>query len=513
MRNNKIIRNLTIILAVLSVFLIATYLTFSLIGIFNNNYGINILFAILVPTVLVILSLLLAEYRSQIVTIRQLENENTYNLGSPNHFYNSYFFEKKVNKLLKKRAYRNLDARIIAFTFSNNIVSKGASRNEFVVSFLGLISKYLTVEFGPSNHNSKLPYSFCYYHGVFLFFMFGNNHEIESTINRIENALYEIAKTNQFNIYVQPFFGIASINREKINLIETIDHSIYARDRAEKRYETSYFYDDSSSNNITNDLDEIRNAIDENEFVVYYQPKFYLKTKQFISTEALVRWNSKKYGLLPPSKFIEIAEISGLIHQIDNYVLEQVCKDIHENKLKGRRNLPVSVNFSMQEFYDNKFIEEVLMICQKYNVPTSMIQIEVTESTSQINKFMSTSIINKLKNLGFRILMDDFGTGFSNIENLMLLPFDAVKLDRSYIERIVNDSKAFELVKLLILFCKNNKLEVIAEGVDDQEQIDVLSKLGCDTIQGFYYSKPIPKDELDKFILPNGNKFEKIRKE
>jgi len=513
MKKNRYLRNLSIILGAIAIVLIVSYIIMAVIGFLDRLPHVNVIFAIAVPTILVILSLLFASYRSRQMAIRQLEIENEYNLGLPNHFFNSYFFEQQVKKFLKRRVYRELSPRLIAFTFSNNTVSKNTSRNQFIISFLGHVSRYLTKEFGPQNKNSKYPFSFCYYHGVFLLFMFGNDHEIEMIINKVENAMYEIAKDNQLNIYVQPFFGVANVDRDEKAIVVAIDHALFARNRAEKRYETSYFYNEvTTSNNITNDTEEIRKALDENEFVVFYQPKFSLKTGKFISTEALVRWNSKKYGLLPPSKFIEIAETSGLIHLIDDYVLEHVCMDIRENKAKGRRNLPVSVNFSMQEFYDTYFIDEILTICQKYNVPTSMIQIEITESTSQTNQFMSTSIINKLKTVGFRILMDDFGTGFSNIENLMLLPFDAVKLDRSYIERIVSDSKSRELVKFLILLCKNNKMEVIAEGVDSQQQVNVLKSLGCDTIQGYYYSKPIPKAELDKFILPGGNTFEKRKK-
>jgi len=329
MKKNRRLKIASLVLAIGSAIVITAYIILAILNVFDRTVITDIVFAVLTPTFLVCPALTFAAYRANTVAVHQLERENEYNLGMPNHFYNSYFFELEVQRLLRKRAYRGLTPRLIGFTFSNNTVSKNSSRNEFIVSFLGHISRYLTIEFGPENNNYPYPFSFCYYHGVFLLFMYGNEHDIENTINKIENAMYQIAEDNQLNIYVQPFFGIATINREETTLVKAIDHALFARTRAEKRYETSYYYDESASNNnVTTDIEEIKQALKDNEFVVYYQPKFSLTTQRFNSTEALVRWNSPKYGLLPPSKFIDAAENSGLIHLIDDYVLERVCMDI-----------------------------------------------------------------------------------------------------------------------------------------------------------------------------------------
>ena len=232
-----------------------------------------------------------------------------------------------------------------------------------------------------------------------------------------------------------------------------------------------------------------------------------MASKRFISSEALIRWDSKKYGLLDPGKFIEKAENGGLIHELDMFVFKKVCEDLNETKRKGRRVIPVSVNFSLYEFYSPNFIDDLIAIIDENKINPSLVEIEVTESTSQSNPFVSISIMKKLKERGLKILMDDFGVGFSNFKNLKKMPIDTIKIDKSFIDEIVIDSKSREIVKFLISLCKVNGLEVVAEGVDNKEQVEILKKFRCDTIQGFFYSKPLNKNEYEKFLLSND--FEK----
>ena len=169
--------------------------------------------------------------------------------------------------------------------------------------------------------------------------------------------------------------------------------------------------------------------------------------------------------------------------------------------------LPVSVNFSLYEFYSANFLDTIISILEEYNVPSNLIEIEITEATSQANSFLSISIIKKLKEKGIRVLMDDFGVGFSNLSNMKKIPFDAIKIDKSFIDDITYDEKAREIVRFLINLCKVNEMEVIAEGVDKKEQLELLRRLRCDTIQGFYYSQPLAKSDYEKFLV--NNPFEK----
>lgn len=228
---------------------------------------------------------------------------------------------------------------------------------------------------------------------------------------------------------------------------------------------------------------------------------------KFISSEALVRWDNPKRGLLSPSQFVPQAEQMGMIHKIDMYIFERVCKDLQDCKKKGRRLLPVSINFSLYEFYNHGFIDDLVNIMEKYNVPPTLIEIEITEQTTNANNFIANSILKRIKELGIRILMDDFGIGYSNIMNIRKSPIDVIKIDKSFIDDIVIDAKTRSIVQFLIQLCKVNGMESIAEGVNDAKQVAILRKLQCDTIQGYYYSKPLNRNDFEKLLLQND--FEK----
>lgn len=255
----------------------------------------------------------------------------------------------------------------------------------------------------------------------------------------------------------------------------------------------------------------ILKAIENEEFVVYYQPKFNLKEKKFVSAEALIRWNSPEYGLLNPGQFISKAEASGLSNELDKFVLVQVCKDLQDSIKRGRRVVPVSLNFSLFEFFHMNFITTIEETLEKYKIPANLIEIEILERTSQSNPFLAISIIKKLKEKGIRVLMDDFGIGYSNISYLSKIPFDTIKIDQSYIKDIEKDEKARNVIKCIIDLGKLNGLEVIAEGVDNEAQVKILEGFGCDTIQGFYYSKAIKRSEFSQLLI--SNPFEKNPKD
>ena len=201
--------------------------------------------------------------------------------------------------------------------------------------------------------------------------------------------------------------------------------------------------------------------------------------------------------------FIDKAENAGMISLIDNYIFERALRDISSQIRKGRRVLPVSVNFSIYEFYSQGFIDNLVSLLAKYNVPAHYVEIEITETTSQANQFLSISIIKKLKEIGIRVLMDDFGVGYSGIDNLRKIPFDAIKIDKSYADHVLDDEKTKSIIKFMVELGHINGVEVIIEGVDNQKQVDLLRRMKIDTIQGFYYSQALPLEKLDAFLRDN----------
>jgi EAL domain-containing protein (putative c-di-GMP-specific phosphodiesterase class I) len=304
-------------------------------------------------------------------------------------------------------------------------------------------------------------------------------------------------------VFVHPFIGVTEVDPNE-SLLVNLDNAILARNISENNFESITFYSPSFRKSATlTEIDEIKQALLNQEFVVYYQPKFHLASHRFISSEALVRWDSKQYGLLSPAKFLEKAELGGLIHELDMYVFRRVCQNLAEARVKNKRILPVSINFSLYEFYDPSFVDDILGIIKEFKLNPSFVEIEITESTSQVNPFMAISLLKKLKECGFRILMDDFGLAYSNLGNLNKMPFDTIKIDKSFVDGIVPDFKTREIVRFLISLCKVSGMEVIAEGVDQAEQVNILRKIKCDTIQGFYYSKPLPIKEYEEFLQEN----------
>ena len=469
---------------------------------FKGDHVLNIIFIVLPVIFAVLFVFALTYFVSQESLVRTLQLENQNVLGKKSTFNNIYAFQRTTLRMSRFR--KKQSQHIIAFSFSNIVVAQNVNRSEEIFGINTFIVDYLEQQLAKDLNINPRDLVFAFNRGAFLIYTFKQNEQSINLICEIlSKAIYDYAADNCRHVSVQPFFGIQVINNEE-TLIEQIENANIAREFSEKNFESITFYQPSFRKTVSSsDIDELQEALDKDEFVVYYQPKFDLQNKRFISSEALIRWNSEKYGLLSPAKFLGKAEAAGLTHDIDTFVLRKVCENLNDLKRRGKRLLPVSVNFSLYEFYSANFLDTIVQIMEEYDIPTHLIEIEITEATSQANQFLSISIIKKLKDRGMRVLMDDFGIGFSNVGNLKKIPFDAVKIDKSFIDDIATDTKAREIVKFLIGLCKINGMEVIAEGVDDKEQVEILKKNKCDTIQGFYYSRALSKQDYEKFLADN----------
>lgn len=500
-KQNKLLQIFVVITGVLFAFFLVFLIPVNYGRLFKGDVVLNGLF-IAIPIVFAALFIILLTYtinRISLIKTIELENENV--LGKKSSFNNLYAFQKRIFALSRFR--RRQSQHIIAFTFSNLSVSQNLNRNQEIFgvnSFIVDCLENFAKDVGINEHD--LIYAFS--HGTFLVYTF---KQTEQSLNMIcetlSRKIYEYAADNCRHVSVQPFFGITVVDDEE-TIVQHIENAQVAREYSERNFEAITFYQPSFRKTInSNDIEELQAALENGEFIVYYQPKYDLMNKRFISSEALIRWNSEKYGLLSPAKFLDKAEAVGLTHEIDTFVLRKVCEDFNDLRRRGKRLLPVSVNFSLYEFYSANFLDTIVQIMKEYDIPTHLIEIEITEATSQANQFLSISVIKKLKDRGIRVLMDDFGIGFSNIGNLKKIPFDAIKIDKSFIDDIATDEKAREIVKLLIGLSKVNGMEVIAEGVDNKEQVEILRKIKCDTIQGFYYSRALSKADYEKFLMDN----------
>ena len=441
--------------------------------------------------------------------VAQLELENSYTLGHDTPFYNFDAFKNRVIAMRKKTHLKKCRQFMIAFTCTSAKVSTNAGHNEMITSLNYATTLYLSDLFdnGRGMFSTKSAI-YGFNRGIFLLYIFTNEEKtIPELITTITTNIYRIVKEKSLKVWVQPFYGIKEVEEDE-NIVGVIEDAFIARNVSETNYETYTFFNPSfKKTTSSDDINDIEEALRKEEFVPYYQPKFSLIENKFVSCEALARWNSSKYGFLTPAMFIDKAEVAGMISLIDNYIFEKVLQDISTQLRKGRRVVPVSVNFSIYEFYSQGFINNLIGLLNKYGVPPQLIEVEITETTSQANQFISISIIKKLKEMGIRVLMDDFGIGYSGIDNLRKIPFDAIKIDKSFADGVLDDEKTRSIVKMMVELGHLNGLEVIIEGVDNQKQVDLLRKMKIDTIQGFYYSKALPLEQFDDLLREN--EFEK----
>ncbi|TQR21258.1 putative bifunctional diguanylate cyclase/phosphodiesterase [Psychrobacillus vulpis] len=258
------------------------------------------------------------------------------------------------------------------------------------------------------------------------------------------------------------------------------------------------------TNKLSSIESDLRYAIERNQLELYYQPKIYAKTNQMIGAEALIRWNHPKWGIISPNEFIPLAESTGLINEIGKWVKHTACTQIkawHEAKLPM---IPISINLSATRFLERDLITNIVQTLKETNLEAQYLEIEITESSLLENEEVVFSILDDLRNLGIKIALDDFGTGYSSLSYLNRFKgkIDILKIDRSFINDLSNSHEEDSnfIVNMIIQLSHQLKMSVIAEGVETIEQLNLLQKYNCNTIQGYLFSKPLPATEFAKLL-------------
>lgn len=241
---------------------------------------------------------------------------------------------------------------------------------------------------------------------------------------------------------------------------------------------------------------KMHNALENDEFVLYLQPKCSLATGDVVGAEALIRWVTNE-GVIQPNDFIPIFEANQFVIKTDRFIWEETCKLLRDWKQKGYRLIPISINVSRCNLLDDAFINYLLFLTEKYNIDRTLIEIEITES---FNRKIDDAIFTKLKSKGFTVLMDDFGSGYSSLNTLHASDFDIIKLDKEFLATSMNDDRGKKIIQHTLSMMKDIDLEVVAEGVETSDQAEFLRNNGCRVAQGFLYSKPIPVHEFEKLI-------------
>lgn len=241
-------------------------------------------------------------------------------------------------------------------------------------------------------------------------------------------------------------------------------------------------------------------GLEKEEFVVYYQPQLCLVTGKIIGAEALIRWQHPELGFLLPNRFISIAEETGLIEPLGNWVLKASCHQVRHWLDKGYHPISVAVNLSASQFQQHTLVSTVNEVLTESEISAALLDIEITESSAIQDPDSAITILKKLKKMGVQLSMDDFGTGYSSLALLNRLPIDRLKIDRSFISNIEEDYEKQAIVAAIIAMAKSLSLKVLAEGVETKEQMEYLKALGCDEIQGYFISPPLKPEEFEALL-------------
>lgn len=249
-------------------------------------------------------------------------------------------------------------------------------------------------------------------------------------------------------------------------------------------------------------LNDLRRAVEERELTVYYQPKYNVQCDppRLSSAEALIRWNHPELGMVPPGRFIPLFEGNGQISAVDGFVWNEAARQIVQWRKKYNFTLPVSVNLSRVDVFDSSLEERLEGLVEHYGLDHKALKLEVTESAYTDNSEQMIELINCLRARGFEIEMDDFGSGYSSLNMLSYMPIDVLKMDMQFVRNITQSEKDFRLVQVVLDIARYLKVPVVAEGVETREQLDMLKSAGCDLVQGYYFSRPLPPAEFEALI-------------
>ena len=311
-------------------------------------------------------------------------------------------------------------------------------------------------------------------------------------------------RINDSNISLR--FGVYSDDGSEKCMENRFDYARLACRKLKSSYVSCFdFYNDEQhskelyAERLINEMDK---ALSERQFKVYYQPKYSISgdTPRLSSAEALIRWFHPEFGMVSPGQFISLFEENGLIQKLDQFVWNEAAAQIKEWKDKYGLDIPVSVNVSRVDVFNSQLTRILEDITERNGLENTKLLLEITESAYTDNSDQIIETVRSLRKRGFRIEMDDFGSGYSSLNMLTSLPIDALKLDMKFIRGICESEKNERLVGIMIDIARLLEVPVIAEGVETKEQMELLKRLGCDVIQGYYFSKPLPPEEFAALI-------------
>ncbi|QYR23613.1 EAL domain-containing protein [Paenibacillus sp. sptzw28] len=305
-------------------------------------------------------------------------------------------------------------------------------------------------------------------------------------------------------IYSTPSIGISLSPYDGADAETLTKHADTAMHRAKEHGKNKYrFYNSDMDGAYLRKMvieKELRKAVKNGELEVYYQPRIHLETRRMVGVEALARWKHPELGEISPVEFIPLAEDTGLIVPIGEWVLRQTCSQLKTWIDEGLMPVRMAVNISLRQFYEFNLVETITGIIAESNIDPGYLELEITESVAMYDSNQVIEKLIQLKQLGVSISMDDFGTGYSSLSHLKKLPIDKLKIDRSFLNDVTVDKDNAAIVSTIIAMARNMDLQVVAEGVENEEQLRFLENQKCNEAQGYYFNRPLPEEEIRRYL-------------
>ena len=326
----------------------------------------------------------------------------------------------------------------------------------------------------------------------------------EENIDLLVNAIsLKLKKVNKdYNIKMS--FGVYVINDYNMDVSEMYDRAFLAAKSCKGKFvENVVYYDESMIENMRQEqyiINEVNRALEEEQFEVFFQPKINLITDKPFGAEALVRWKHPEKGMISPSDFIPIYERNGIIGRLDQYMWRHVCQLLRKWLDEGKSPDPISVNVSRVNIYNPHLVDILKKLVTEYRIPPHYLNLELTESAFMEDQSLVMRTMSKLHSLGFKIMMDDFGSGYSSLNILKDMEVDYLKVDMKFLQNEEFNGRGEKVLTSVIRMAKWLHLPSIVEGVETKEQVDFLKCIGCEYAQGYYYAKPMPAEEYERYM-------------
>lgn len=474
-----------------------------------NTYDLAVYIGIILSFYLIFYLLFLVFIITIIVTlVNQRINLNLYFTDTITRLPNRNMFLYNGEKLVRKRRNLNKSYAVVSVEFmkyNNFCLCHSMKEGEAVLTKMHKILRSNMVRGEIAAHMTIAEFA--------LLVNYNSQEDTEERIRKILKQMDDIDPDHSFIFHV----GIKVIpsaqetledpRRKDFDLEIEYNNACTARIPLDDKDDTKInFFDDKLIEEQQWEdkiLENQNRAVENEEFVVYYQPKYDPNTDKLTGAEALIRWDSPSLGFVSPGRFIPQFEKSGFITEIDHYMLSHVASDQKKWLDMGYECVPVSVNVSRAHFIENDLAEQIRDIVDKAGAPRHLIEIELTESAFFDDKNALIDIINRLKDYGFIVSMDDFGSGYSSLNSLKDIPLDVLKLDAGFFSGDISDDRSGIVVSETIRLAKSLNMKTVAEGVEAKEQVEFLAAKGCDMIQGYYYSKPLPGNEYEQKMEKN----------